>query len=89
MRKIHTILLKNSDKANQICKLKICFRNNFDDTAAAVEARLAQWNEKTKPVALKFGPKIIQLEFAEKFGATRHRTVEEITVEVEKIMETI
>merc|ERR1711935_1187618 len=64
-------------------------RSNFDDTADAVERRLAQWNEKTKPVALTFGPKIIQLEFAEKFGATRHRTVDEITAEVEKIMGTI
>merc|ERR1711971_802473 len=37
-------------------------RNNFDDTAAAVEARLAQWNEKTKPVALKFGPKVVNAQ---------------------------
>merc|ERR1712156_227033 len=65
------------------------FPNDFDDTADAIERRLAQWNEKTKPVALKFGPKIIQAEYAEKFGATKQRTVDEITIEVEKIMESL
>merc|ERR1711973_1029803 len=83
---IAVILFEANDA---ILQERLKSRNNFDDTVDAIEKRIAQWNEKTKPVALKFGPKIIQAEYAEKFGATKQRTVDEITIEVEKIMESL
>merc|ERR1711935_717924 len=52
-------------------------RNNFDDTPDAIKRRVAQWTEKTKPLADKFEAKIVSAE----------RTADEIFPDVQAIMD--
>merc|ERR1739848_984089 len=37
-------------------------RNNFDDTEEAILKRIELWTEKTKPVAQKFAPKVVNAQ---------------------------
>jgi len=54
-------------------------RNNFDDTPDAIKRRVAQWTEKTKPVAQKFAPKVVNAQLS----------TDEVTTQVEKIIVSI
>lgn len=52
-------------------------RNNFDDTEDSILKRIDSYNQKTKPVADKFGAKIVSAE----------RTADEIFADVQPIMD--
>jgi len=54
-------------------------RNNFDDTPDAIKRRVAQWTEKTKPLAQKFAPKVVNVQVS----------TDEVTTQVEKIIASI
>lgn len=54
-------------------------RNNFDDTPDAIAKRIANYNEKTKPVAQQFKAKVINAE----------QPADTIFAEVQKIMEAL
>jgi len=54
-------------------------RNNFDDTPDAIKRRVAQWTEKTKPLAQKFAPKVVNVQVS----------TDEVTTQVEKIIASV
>jgi adenylate kinase family enzyme len=55
----------------------VYFRNNFDDNEESILKRIDSYNQMTKPVADKFGAKIVSAE----------RTADEIFADVQPIMD--
>ena len=72
---------KDQLKSFKNLQFKIHFRNNFDDSEDSIKRRLAEWNEKTRPLARKLGPQITYI-WAEK-------DEDDIFIELQKVMDAI
>jgi len=70
------LLLEAND---QVLKDRLKSRNNFDDTEDSILKRIANYNEKTRPLAQKYKAKVVNAA----------RNADDIFADVQKVMESL